>query len=320
MAYQTGTASSVAILLEKLKEFAETQNWTINKHTATQLFLKNNEGYWALEFKNNLLFTLVCTGFDGNYDAFNQPGNSANSQFAYRQVRTATSHLENGNFVTYDFFGTSQYLHVVVQIEAERFRHFGIGTLHKEGEYTGGQYAFGTYLVNREEYDNSDSHSFGFSNGNNEFGPVVRAENLGGGTKSPWYFASYDGYISDLSTSGFGMCVVSLGRAVMFNHKKTIHPDARLVAFSQSKFGQILIPCPHSLFAHCRDGIFRRLGILPERYECRMVGISPRQIITIAGERWMIIPSAQYNGNGQQYSERGRDNSGIQGVAYRIVE
>ncbi|UEA17531.1 hypothetical protein K7G92_000739 [Pasteurella canis] len=320
MAYQTGTATSVAILLEKLKEFAQAQSWTINKHNTTQLYLSNTDGYWALEFKNNFLFTIACTGFDNSRDAFNQPGSSANAQSAYREIKTATTHLENGNFVSYDFFGTNQYLHVVVQIEAERFRHFGIGSLIKEGNYTGGQYAFGTYLEKGDEHYNTEYHNFGFSAGYNNFGAVIRADGLAGETKSPWYFSPYKGWLSDVYEKDFGKYLVTLGRAAMYESMYTIHPEQRLVIFSQSKFGQGLIPCPHSLIAHCKDGIFRRLGILPDRFECTMNGIAPRQVLTILGERWMIIPSARFDARNARQIERGLDNSGIQGVAYRIIE
>ncbi|MFC0980422.1 hypothetical protein ACFGW6_04800, partial [Pasteurella multocida] len=98
------------------------------------------------------------------------------------------------------------------------------------------------------------------------------------------------------------------------------HLERDLVLYSQSKFGQMLMPCPHSLIIHGKDGVFRRVGILPERYECTMVGISPRQIITISGEQWMIIPSAQFDASNADEVARNRDHSGIQGVAYRIIE
>ncbi|HDR0690401.1 TPA: hypothetical protein QBZ75_000886 [Pasteurella multocida] len=320
MAYQTGSVASVEILLEKLKEFAQAQNWQINKNNATQLYLSNKDGYWAFEFKNSFLFTIACTGFDGNRDAFNQPGSSVDERPDYSQIKTTTTHLENGKFVSYDFFGTSQYLHIVVQIEAQRFRHFGIGTLIKEGDYTGGQYAFGTYLSKGDENYNSGYHNFGFSSGYNNFGAVVRADGLAGETKSPWYFSPYRGWISDLNENGFGKYLITLGRAAMYDTAYTIHPEQRLVIHSQSKFGQLLIPCPHSLIAHCRDGVFRRLGILPDRYECTMNGIPPRQILTISGERWMIIPAAHFDARNIREIEKGSDNSGIQGVAYRIVE
>ncbi|VEG82927.1 Uncharacterised protein [[Haemophilus] ducreyi] len=48
--------------------------------------------------------------------------------------------------------------------------------------------------------------------------------------------------------------------------------------------------------------------------------LSPRQILTINSEKWMIIPSAQYDVRNESYIEKGKNNSGIQGVAYRMVE
>lgn len=219
------------------------------------------------------------------------------------------------------FFCTAQYLHVVVQIEAERFRHFGIGTLDKEGDYVGGQYAYGTYITNNYAYYQNSDHAYGFSPGANGNQAVVRADGIGGDTKSPWYFApnAVNDY-NDLNKRDYGKYILTLGRASMSTNVSTYHPDAILVNYSQSKFGQVLIPCPHSLIAHGIDGVFRRLGILPDRYECTMRGIQPRQILTITGERWMIIPSAQYDARNVAYIEEGKNSSGVQGVAYRIVE
>ena len=208
-----------------------------------------------------------------------------------------------------------------MQIQAERFRHFGVGTLDKEGDYIGGQYTYGTFITDVYGYYQSDDHAYGFSNGATGYQAVVRADGIGGDTKSPWYFAPTS--VTDfgnVSKSEYGRYLLSLGRASMSRDSGTYHPDKLLVRYSQSKFGQTLIPCPHSLIAHGIDGVFRRLGILPDRYECTMRGIQPRQILEIAGERWMIVPSAQYDDRNASSIEEGKNNSGIQGVAYKIVE
>lgn len=323
MAYQAGNAKDVKELLKKLSEFAQGLKWTVDKLEGNLLCLHNAQGYWSLMFKPevNQLFTYVNTGFDTSKKGNEQPGSSASSQHAYREINTATSQLEKGNYASYDFFGTDQYLHVVVQIEAEKFRHFGIGTLNKEGIYTGGQYTYGTYITkNYANHQNSD-HAYGFSNGAAGNQAVIRADGISGDKRSPWYFAPYSvNDFKDLSDEDKGKYLLSLGRASMFTDVNTYHPDTLLVSYSQSKFGQSLIPCPHSLIAHGIDGVFRRLGILADRYECTMVGISPRQILTINNEKWMIIPSAQYDVRNDSSVEEGKNNSGIQGVAYRMIE
>lgn len=321
MAYQTGTAKTLNELLTKLAEFAQTQNWVIDKATNNELYLHNDDGYWSfvLSAESNFLLSYVNSGFDKSKGADAQPGSSKNNSFT--TIETATTQLHSGNYVSYDFFCTKQYLHIVVQIEADKFRHFGIGTLDKEGEYVGGQYTYGTSIQGRYGHYQEIDHIYGFANGKNGNQAVVRADGISGATKSPWYFAPVSiNDFNDINKKDYGKYLLTLGRASMYTDNKTYHPDKLLVDFSQSKFGQTLIPCPHSLIAHGIDGVFRRLGILPDRYECTMVGIQPRQILEIAGERWMIIPSAQYDERNANSIEEGKNNSGIQGVAYRIIE
>lgn len=321
MAYQTGTAKTFGELLNKLADFAKSLNWEVDKKEDLALYLHNAEGYWVIFIGSNKtsLFTVVNTGFDTNKKAHEQPGASAKN--AYREIYTETTHLMSGNYVSYDFFGTERYLHVVVQISAEKFRHFGIGTLLKEGDYVGGQYTYGTRIANSDSNYQSTDHTYGFSAGSYERQAVVRADGIGGDKRSPWYFAPYGiNDFDNLKTSEYGRYLQTLGRASMYSDYNCYHPDALLVTYSQSKFGQVLIPCPHSLIAHGIDGVFRRLGILPDRYECTMDGIQPRQILEINGDRWMIIPSAQYDARNISYIEKDKDNSGVQGVAYRIVE
>ncbi|OOF65123.1 hypothetical protein [Rodentibacter sp. Ppn85] len=321
MAYQTGTAKTLNELLIKLGEFATQQGWIIDKTENNALYLHGKEGFWTLYLSSNNKNLLICanTGFDKNKKPYEQPG--ASRLNAYREINTTTTQINNGDYVSYDFFGTAKYLHVVVQIETEKFRHFGFGTLDKEGDYIGGQYAYGTFITDSYGHYQNVDHTYGFSNGATGNQAVVRADGISGDKRSPWYFAPAS--VNDFSNLGKAECgryVLSLGRASMFEDNYTYHPDRLLILFSQSKFGQALIPCPHSLIAHGIDGVFRRLGTLPDRYECTMTGIQPRQILEINGERWMIIPSAQYDARNESRIEEGKNNSGTQGVAYRIIE
>ena len=106
------------------------------------------------------------------------------------------------------------------------------------------------------------------------------------------------------------------GRADNAQH----HPECLLLINSQSKFGNMLLPVPNAPIAHCKDNLFRRLGTVPDRYECRMRGVIPRQILTINDERWMIVPAAQYQPANVDLAPEGEEYSGEYGVAYRIIE
>ena len=299
MAYQTGSAISLHDLFGKLAQFATPLGWQAAQPAENKLSLTNASGSWLLELSGELLYVRCRDNPTGN---------------------TATSGLGVGNYVSYDFFGTADYLHVVVQYTTERFRHFGLGTLVKEGDYVGGQYCYGTFLRASEASYNNGNHIFGFSPGEERYSAVVRADRLGGDTRSPCYFVIKS--INDLRAlrdNERGKYLLGLGRAAMYELYHTAHPDTLLVQYSQSTFGQTIIPCPHSLIAHCRDGVFRRLGIVPDRYECTMRGIYPRQQLDINGTKWLIIPCAQYDERVQRFIE-GKENSGIAAVAYRIVE
>lgn len=322
MAYQTGTVKSVTELLEKLSQFATELGWHYVQKTDTKLNLRSPNGkHWAMEYKDRMLFTLCCTGFDAQRDAFNQPGSSALGANAYKTIKTTTTHLDKGNYVSYDFFGTPRYLHIVVQIEAGKFRHFGVGELQKSMTFTGGEYAYGTYINSGyDEPSQSGNHTFGFSTGYDSYGAVVRADDIGAVKKAPFYFASCSDYNLHQANQAKGKFILTLGRGLFYNDTNTAHPDQVLLRHSASKFGQSIIPQPHTLIAHCGDGIFRRLGILEDRYECDMSLLIPRQVIEVNGDKWMVIPSAQFDIRNQSRIEEGKNNSGIQGVCYRIVE
>lgn len=80
------------------------------------------------------------------------------------------------------------------------------------------------------------------------------------------------------------------------------------------------MPNPNVITAHLRNDTHLRLGIVPDRYHVNMHGIIPRTILTINGERWLIIPASGYhNGLDWRVNELA-DSSGRHGVAYRLVE
>lgn len=319
MAYQTGTATNINDLLEKVAAFAVSLDWVIDKTASGSLFLHNDKGFWSFYYNTStkMLEIFANTGFTNNAGAAGQPGSSSASGH-----KAATTGLTGGNYTAYYFFGSAQYIHVVVEIAPNRFRHFGIGTLNKEGDYVGGEYAFGTYLYPNYEYTQNYSRAFGFGGSSSNSQAVVRADGIAGNSRSPWYFFPYEfsGLYKNISANNKGKYLLALGNATLSQSQYNKHPDSYLLWFGKSNFGNAVIPCPHSLIAPTIQNTFIRLGTVPDRYECRMEGVIPKQIFEINGDKWMLIPAAQLDERNINTIESGKDNSGVQGVAYRIVE
>lgn len=324
MAYQTGNAKSMADLMSKLLEFAQPLGWVVDYSSDNRWHIHNSDGYYAFQFnasrEGGTLWHYIATGYDAGQILENQPGCCVNN--AYKTINPRSNAIHENEIVTYDFFGTAQYLHVVIQLSEARFRHFGVGTLDKEGDYVGGQYVFGTYSPawNKDSYYYSSLTQypyFGFAKDSHY--SCIRADFIGGDIRSPYYWTGMDEYrISNRYKSDFGKWIQSMGDSGGPGWIK--HPDDWLVNLSQSNFGNRLIPVPHSLIAQGVDGLFYRLGTLPDRYCCMMRGIFPRQILELDGERWMIIPAKRFESTNADWHPDKKETSGVIGVAYRIIE
>tara|TARA_R110000796_G_scaffold93934_5_gene198599 strand:- start:1148 stop:2176 length:1029 start_codon:yes stop_codon:yes gene_type:complete len=166
MAYSTGSATDLGDLLTKLDTFLVANGWTQDDFddgvtTAAQGFAQWNKGSVHVGVKwiandpihmslhhalgnGGAVFPGAHTDDSGN--GYNGP--SAFGTQANLLTERACNFIGDGPFASYHFFEQDSgpaYVHVVVEITSEVFRHFGWGTLEKFNDWTGGEYAYASY-------------------------------------------------------------------------------------------------------------------------------------------------------------------------------
>lgn len=169
MTYETGTATDLEDLLDKLDTFAQTTHggwssvYSPNPDTTNRWFeLKKGSLSFGLKYPSGVgagdaVSIHHATGSSSSATAPGahtaDSGNGYNDASGGSSVNFLTercvSDMGNGPFPSYHFFAddtTNDYIHCVVQVESGTFRHFGFGVLDKFGDgWTGGEYVYGHY-------------------------------------------------------------------------------------------------------------------------------------------------------------------------------
>jgi hypothetical protein len=159
--YETGSALDLEDLIQKLSTFATVTagGWVEDeRNNTTGDFALHKTGgpeiwvsfRWDPASKQHLSVHQALGYTPGN-DSGNHPQDSGNGYNATSSHTNTNldderhvSDIGDGPFPSYFFFEDDDYLHVVVEIQTDVFRHFGFGQLNpKRGSWTGGEYAYG---------------------------------------------------------------------------------------------------------------------------------------------------------------------------------
>jgi len=162
MAYDTGTATSTADLLDKLRIFLDANGWSVT----WRFQIAQTTWRWLHASKSGVFFNFweqlsslstsapsshhircaYATSYASGSDAMNQPD----------------AGLASGGagcippYLAYHFFegvgSSGPYCYAAVEIAAGEYVHFGAGVLNKAGAYTGGEFACGTMWVQNNTY------------------------------------------------------------------------------------------------------------------------------------------------------------------------
>lgn len=305
MSYQTGTASSTADFLDKLRVFTIANGWTIDKSDATPgsaTLYVNRGGVYVSMGENagqNLILVYPNTGFDDLSAISAQPGNENTLQF---------NDLA-GSFTAYHFFTestTSDYIHCVIERVPGEFRHLCFGLLVKSSTYTGGQYTGvdyrhqGTTIVRDST---SPNHSRPFNcHGTSGAGQTnIRADVEG---QTHHWFRGPGGVVGKRMRGGYGHNNGLEGTRLMQNAPNAWNSLTTLIPFNmylELKAGNSYWPC----------------GYPKDIRGINLSNFSAGEQLSIGSDNWLLFP--EYVQSNVQVAAIGVKNSWYYGLAYKKV-
>lgn len=319
MAYETGVATGVLDLLAKIRGMAVGLGWTIDRNEPTELALHHADaGYFTLlaqpeeddiqttTYPRPYITIWGQTGFDAGAAYNAQPGSSGG--------RYGRTDALRGPFAAYHLFGTTQYIHCVVEIVPGEFAHFHFGLLDKSGDYPGGEYATGTnwsYNLQYANTDNRDSlsnrHAVPFDS-INYYAPghgVVRLD--ADGHTAEW------GLFYNRTTSDFS---VVWGPARLYaNNWRSPYTFYWLSTPNTVNAVAPLAPCLVSFVLRGEKTFLA--GAPADLRIVNMRNLTPGETITIGPDEWLCFPLKKRGLS--RYGPNYQVNSGLFGLAYRKV-
>jgi len=179
MAYQTGSATDLGDLLSKIDVFMAAHGWTQDDFddgttTAAEGFAQWNKNSmhvglkWVANAPNNLSIhqALANAGavFPGAHT--DDSGNGYNAAFgtdAQLDDERCVNDIGDGPFPSYYIFeqdASPAYVHIVVEIASETFRHFGWGEMNKFNDWTGGEYCYGHFADENSASSGVDTQAY----------------------------------------------------------------------------------------------------------------------------------------------------------------
>ena len=308
MAYQTGAAASPLMLLDSIRTFLLGLGWTINYFGNDPQGVAGDDHWLSVKTPGNKYFNILAdytaqtvhtrgaTGYTANNNRNTQPGQAPGW--------TQTNAL-SGPFAAYYLFGGAEYLHVVVEVVTNRFAHFHIGTLEKAGNYTGGEYQTGTSINLQPSYQNDPESVYN--------GYPFDANNAYRSDSYNYYRIDADGAQHNwvtATTSNGGSDATRVAQGFLRGSSSI----QSLIGRSPNHLTGQAILLPSLIVGPRPAGGTAIYGTVPDVRAVNIANISPKEVVTIGSDEWMIFPIVR-KGWGTQYDMQ----SGNYGIAYRKV-
>lgn len=334
MAYQTGTSTSIEDLMQQLSTFLQANGWTEDFATLEVLGFPGNIAF----SKNGIFVAFQYTEpTDGGTLAIYQNFSNDNSSSVWLSTGdsgqlgnnslTLTS-LDNGRCINlvagphaaYHFFeqnANPAYCHIVLEVETNRFRHFGFGELEKIGDWIGGEYCYGHFWaqnVTLIDAPAAGSHGIGMDGGSISVGTSKYASMHARGQPEQ---AAGDRWALIGASANFPVgqdragndrlpCIGSIRGGI-------IAPYMSQFRLSQLTAFKPLLPIPILVSdSFGAPDTARLMGTQPDVRVINIANLDPSETFIIAGETWFIFPWVR-----KQFLLNDTEESHNAGLAYR---
>ncbi len=332
MAYLTGTSLTIESLMQQLSTFLQANGWTedfANIGDPGNMGLSKNGIFVAFQYTEATDGgTLAIYQNFSNDDSTNvwlstgdsgQLGNNSLSTTLFDTGRCIN--IVAGPHAAFHFFeqnANPAYCHIVLEVDAGRYRHFGFGELEKIGDWQGGEYCYGHFWaqnVTLIDAPAAGSHGIGMDGGSISVGTSKYAsmhvrdqpEQAAG---DRWALVGAGGAFGGIGNDRAGNdrlpCIGSIRGGIIAPYMSQFRLSL-LTAFKP------LLPIPILVSDNTgAPDTARLMGTQPDVRVINIANLDPGQTFLVAGETWFIFPWVK-----KQFLLNDTEESHNAGLAYR---
>ncbi len=326
MAYQTGTSTSIEDLMQQLSTFLQANGWTediANTGEPGNIGFSKNGIFVAFQYTEftdgGTLAVYQNFSNDDGTNVWLSTGDSGVGAASLTETTFNDARCVNifaGPHAAYHFFeqdSNPAYCHIVVEVDTNRFRHFGFGEIEKIGDWTGGEYAYGNkWFQFSSQIDDPKNASHALGLGVNNSTADMATMHVRGQPEQAaadrWALIGVGGNFPQQQDRAGNDRLPCLGGVMGgINSQMTPFRLSALTAFKP------LIPIPILVkdTAPLPDTA-RLLGTWPDVRVVNMANLDPTEQFVIAGETWFIFPWVR-----KQFLQNDTEESWNGGLAYR---
>lgn len=337
MSYTNQTTTNLADLISKLNTFLSgTPGWTTHHNAAGGEFAARKTAagvdigfasQWDTGSPNSLgIYQFYNAAYNSGLSPWAQTNDSGNGAASTSEASLIASRsvVITNTPVQFWCFEDDNYFHVVVQVDADEYAHFGAGVLDKFNDYTGGEYVYGHRNSSGTSAPALSINSTVLLDG------ILASSSPGNET----YAATIhlEGLANQVASGKYAVCMGNHGSANLGNDRQAA-PKARLhvnggfrAGFFPFLFGQFpgsvqrgllpMYPITPVYWDRTTDHFHGPLGMLKDVRGLNIRDFAAGDEVTIGSDTWTVFPTAKKAltdaGTGAGFTE-------YQGIAYKKV-